>query len=163
VLPDWQALDARLADWPPGLVVNVTDRGARLRNTTLVHPRSVAMVRAPSPKRPALSRLPAPVPRDLAAVRAACHEIGVAGTQGCRTVAAVRENWGTGGAVGATAALRVRFAEGEFARIMGAFSLKVMPHLCTPEPIAPDLLRVLLEELEELSCLAEGLYDIRVE
>jgi hypothetical protein len=35
---DWRALDERLAEWPAGLVFNVNDRGARYRNTTLVHP-----------------------------------------------------------------------------------------------------------------------------
>ena len=37
-LGDWRALDARLADGPVGHVFNITDRGARLRGTTVVHP-----------------------------------------------------------------------------------------------------------------------------
>ncbi|MEO6994653.1 MAG: 6-hydroxymethylpterin diphosphokinase MptE-like protein, partial [Lacunisphaera sp.] len=42
-LGDWRELDARLATRTAPTVINVTDRGARLRGTTVVHPDAFAL------------------------------------------------------------------------------------------------------------------------
>jgi hypothetical protein len=150
---DWRALERRLATWPAGLVTNVNDRGARLGNTTLVHPGQFGLV-APPFDRARLDRLPAPVaPADpaLAAARGPMH---VAGRRGQDEVAALRQTLASSGPAALAAALRPWFADETTAHTLGAFSLKVMPHLLPPIEGDAAFWSGLLDEAEALFALA---------
>lgn len=160
VLADWHALDRRLADWPAGLVINVNDRGARLRNTTVVHPDQFHAPKAAASKRQSLGRLPQPAIPDGPAMRAARAELGSFGARGCRAVAAARAQVESGNLAGAAAGLRALYADEDFARAFGAFSTKAMPQLLAPQEAGEEAFRTLLDEFEELACLAEAVYEM---
>ncbi len=151
---DWQTLDARLASWPSGLVVNVNDRGARLRNTTLVHPARFSLGAGASNKDAALASLaPAQPPgedvrhRALAGVRAA-------GRAGVNRLPALQAALLDGGPDALAGAWRDMFTQSDIGRVLGAFSLKIMPHLVPPIEGGRDRWRGFLDEFAELVELA---------
>jgi len=155
-LGDWRALDARLATWPAGLVVNVNDRGARLRNTTVVHPRQFSFT-GPTGKDDWLAGLaiPSPVaPETMAAALAQlrhCGESCTAALPGLQ--AALAQN----GPTGLVQLFRRLIAEGDTGRALGGFSLKLMPHLLPPIEGDAAFWSGLLDEFAELARLLREL------
>ncbi len=150
---DWRALDRRLAGWPAGLVTNVNDRGAKLGAATLVHPDQFVLS-APPFDRARLDRLPAPAAPADAALAAALAPLRAAGGRGQREIAGLRQTLATGGPAALAAALRPWFADEATAHTLGAFSLKMMPHLLPPIEGDVAFWSGLLDEAEELFALA---------
>ncbi|MGH8018572.1 MAG: 6-hydroxymethylpterin diphosphokinase MptE-like protein [Opitutaceae bacterium] len=158
-----RAFNKRLGELPPGLVVNVNDRGARLASATLVHPGSFDLPARAEAKRRRLWQLAAPSVTDAEGVRAAFAEIGAQGAHGCREAAELRAHLSDGRAAEALAQLRRLFSNETFGRAMGSFALKIMPHLAAGMNDDGEFYAGLVDELEELCCLAEGLYEFKLE
>jgi len=156
-LTDWRDLDARLAEWPPGLVFNVNDRGARLRNATLVHPDRLTSL-PPADKARALAALSAPETADpvvlenaLAPVRAAGQGIGAA-------LPGLRAALTRGSPEAVIVGLRGLLADGNTGRALGAYALKLMPHLLPPTEGDIAFWQTQLDELTELSLLMQAVH-----
>jgi hypothetical protein len=154
VFGDWRALDERLAGWPADLVVNVNDRGARLRNTTIVHPDRFTFESPVTDKVCALAGLAVPSAPDASVMHEAFSRLGDAGRHGASQIPALRAALERGGPPAVVAALRPLFAAQDFGRAMGAFSLKIMPHLVPPVEGDTAFWHALLDELAELAHLA---------
>jgi hypothetical protein len=159
VFGDWRALDERLAGWPANLVVNVNDRGARLRNTTIVHPDRFTFEAAAIEPASLLASLARPAVPDPAAARAAFERLRDAGRHGVAQLPALYRALEGGGPPAVVAALRPLFAAQDFGRAMGAFSLKTMPHLVPPVEGDAAFWRALLDELAALVSLARDIPD----
>jgi len=133
---DWRALDERLAGWPAGLVINVNDRGARFRNTTLVHPRDFAWSTTPATaasKVASLAQLVDVAPASLSAsASSAASRLNAIGRQALSEAPSLRASLASQGPDGAVLRLRRFFGSPDVAQIFGAFSLKLMPHLLPP-------------------------------
>jgi hypothetical protein len=157
-----KALNARLSKLQQGRVINVNDRGAQLDNATLTRPEDFRMELPACDKRRILAQLPPPESETLDTLRAAMSELGSAGAKGCRVAASARATLDGGDMAAAAIMLRELFATGNFGRAMGAFALKIMPHLTTPMTRDPAFWRGLVDELEELSCLAQAVYEVPV-
>ncbi len=151
---DWRTLDRRLAAWPAGLVVNVNDRGARLRNTQLVSPGQFQPDSVSVEKAPLLARLGPPGQEDRPAVDAALRHIAATGARTAAAVEALRDSLQTEGPDALVTGMRVLFHDPTFGRIFGAFSLKVLPHLVPPREKDAAFWSRILDELAELSRLA---------
>lgn len=143
---DWHAMDQRLAEWPPGLVVNVNDRGARLQNTTVVAPQDLALSAPRRDKASALAALaepPAP-----SAVPAITGRARRAAELGRTCVGQARHALAAAGPAGAAQALRRALMDPDCARLLGAQAFKVMPHLVPPIEGDDAFWQTLLEECE---------------
>jgi hypothetical protein len=153
---DWRALDARIAAWPAGLVVNVNDRGARLSNTTLVHPDNFAPESVPAVHPANLDTLLAePVLLEEASslIAAEMRRVGAAAATALpRLRAAVAAN----AVPTVVAEFRAIFGRPEMAQPLGAFSLKLMPHLLPPVNPDPGFWRTLVDEFETLVRIASS-------
>ncbi|OAM88608.1 DUF115 domain-containing protein [Termitidicoccus mucosus] len=157
VIGDWRALDARLADWPPGLVHNVNDRGARLRNTVLVKPDNFRLdVAVPDePKVTALRALDeTSVDRNDSLLQAALQALRRSAALGRERLPSIRKALAQGGPEKAVGHLRLLLVDEGFGRAMGAFALKLMPHLVPPIEGDIAFWTKLIDECEELSELA---------
>lgn len=155
LLGDLRALNQRLAAWPKGLVVNVNDRGARLANTTVVHPAGFGLADPGVAKAPRLEALGPATVRDQGAVDSALLRLAQVAVRHSAVVDALRrgpKGPGVGELVGG---LRVLFSDPSFSKAMGAFSLKLVPLLLPPTDPDPTVWAALLNELSELIDLAE--------
>lgn len=167
VIGDWRALDARLATWPAGLVHNVTDRGARLGNTTVVHPDKLADALAgativdphrlgspvggvPPPRAPA-GEGARPTEEVLAQIASAAER----GRQLLPELRLALQQQGPGAVV---PRLRGLFTDPTLSRVLGSFALKIMPHLVPPIEGDAAFWKTLLDELDELLALAIALH-----
>lgn len=152
---DWQSLNDTLVKWPQGLVYNVIDRGARLTNTTLVAPADWVLPEGGGTKAGRLASLrlteleTAQVEPVLARVR------GVASAH-LRHVERVAAEVGKAGPAYAQQAFRELLKDDDFARLMGAFSLKLMPHLFPPVTGDNAFWQTMAAECLELTRLAAG-------
>ena len=150
VFGDWRALNQRLAGWPPDLVWVVTDRGAKLNHTRVIRPEDLILPPSSVPKTVLLAGLsepfapPATVRHDIASQLAALGQ-GIAGSMSQWQRLLERH-----GPTRLSEALRPLFASSVTGQILGAFSLKLLPHLLPP--VQPDVAqwRSLLEELDQL-------------
>jgi hypothetical protein len=152
----WRALTARLAQLPAGLVRNVNDRGALLANTTLVRPDRFAIDGAPRDKAQMRALLAPPDAPSEAVLAAAMRVVAREGAVGLAAVPGLRSALREGGAPAAAAALGLLFKRPDFARMMGAFSLKMIPHLFQSAEGALPLWKELIDETEELARVAES-------
>jgi hypothetical protein len=156
VLGDWHALDNRLASWPEGLVCNVTDRGARLRHTPVIAPNQLT-VTSNAEKSVALANLSqsaaitsrSPFDADTALLR-----LQSVGARGCAAVPRLLNLLEKQGPAAVVAAMRQLFSDQDFGRGLGAFSMKVMPHLVPPIQTDHAFWRTIIGELQILSDLA---------
>jgi hypothetical protein len=150
---DWRALDQRLAGWPAGLVFNVNDRGARFRNTTLVHPRHFSFAGATHPAKVVpLARLAAS--EASSAPTQACERIRAIGERALREVAPLRSALAAQGPSGAVMQFRRWIADKDSAQAFGAFSLKLMPHLLPPTEGNAAFWSALIDEFSALAEIA---------
>jgi hypothetical protein len=145
-LGDWRALDARLADQAPGRVFNITDRGARLRGTTVIHPGQFTLPAPTAEKGPRLARLTA-VPREHPAV---LTRLAALGARAEAALPVLRRAFAVGGPADLAAAFRPLVTDPELGRALGAFSLKLMPHLVPPTEGDRPFWAGLLEEYAAL-------------
>jgi hypothetical protein len=153
-LREWRTLDERCAGLPAGRVVNVTDRGARLRNTTLVHPDGFALAGAVADPFARLARL---APADSIAEadwRRLVKEIGPAADVGARLIGAARSALAAGDTARSVNGLRAAFRNRPFSALMGNYCLKVLPHLLQPNVADSRLWEQLVTECEELLAVA---------
>jgi hypothetical protein len=151
-LQDWRELDARLAGRSDTQIFNINDRGARLRGTTLVHPDQFAIPPMATPKRERLESLGETAPDPAAPTAlAALNAVG----QRCRqAMPGLRQALADKGPTVLAEGFRLVLRDQECARVLGAFSLKLMPHLVPPIEGEPTFWRSLLDEFEELAALA---------
>lgn len=155
LLGDWRDLDARLAGWPAGLIFNVTDRGAWLSNTTLVHPDNFSVPPFAVDKAELLARLGPPEPVDSGALDGAFAQVRETGRQGAAAVAGLRAALAKGGPPAVAAGFRPLFANQVLGRVLGGFSLKIMPHLMPPLEGDAVFWSSLIDEHAELLALAQ--------
>jgi hypothetical protein len=152
---EWRRLDALCGGLPAGLVFNVTDRGARLSNTTVVRPEAFAPAVPAADKAARLSLLAAPQ-----AVRASewrRMQLALAGLAG-RAAAAIddaRRALRAGDAAKVAGHLAGIFQRKEFSLLFGNYSLRILPHLLRPAETTPAMWEQLLHECAELVALAE--------
>jgi hypothetical protein len=156
-LREWRMLDARCAELPAGLVVNVIDRGARLRNTTLVHPDAFSVAGTPGRRPAALSRLPAPEPIGADEWRRVSEHVRRVACSAAAPVGHAAAALRAGDRPAVVRHLATAFREQAFAQLMGNFGLKVMPHLLQPDLGNAQLWTNLVAECEELIGLAAQL------
>ena len=153
---DWRALDERLAQWPTGLVHNVNDRGARLRNTTLIHPGAFDLSVATAGKLSRLAGLAAPT-ADVRLVEEIAGAIRSVGARIGASIPQLRTALAAGSADRVVAELRRLFADRSMGHVLGAYALKLMPNLLPP--VNPDLAlwETHINELEGLARQAQSL------
>jgi len=153
---DWRVLDARCAGLPAGMVVNVIDRGARFRNTTLVRPADFSLDGRSETKTARLAQLapavsiPEPNARRLfATIRRMAGAVEP-------TIAGAREAFRLGQR-GRVAALMVQaFSQKPFSQLMGNYCLKIVPYLRNPDKIGDIQWREFLAETGALIGLAKN-------
>ncbi|MBC7368203.1 MAG: hypothetical protein H7343_15555 [Undibacterium sp.] len=149
---DPRELDARLAARTASHVFSVTDRGAHPRGTTVVHPTEFFITTARGVKTAPLASLtpePAAQPEALAQLRAI-------GERHHRALPDLRHALAQGGPTALAAAFVPLVPDAEGGRALGAFALKLMPHLVPPIEGDAVLWQMLLDEFAELSALMHG-------
>ncbi len=151
-LGDWRELDARLAARTGVRIFNVNDRGARLRGTTLVHPDRFTLTAPADLKQPRLAALPAAEAEPASA--GVLARIRAVGARGAAAVPALRQVFENGGPAALAAAFPPIMLDAETGRALGAFALKLMPHLVPPIEGEPAFWQSLLAEFEEIAALA---------
>ena len=151
---DWQELDARLAARSDSAVFNVNDRGARLRGTILMHPDHFVLNAPTGSKHEALCQLSSNATDSGSAPETALVRLRDVGETWRGALPSLRRALETGGPAGLAEAFRPILLHPADGRALGAFALKLMPHLVPPIEEDPTLWRTLLVEFEELSALA---------
>ncbi len=158
---DWRALNARLANFPVGTVINVNDRGARFANAPAVQPADWI---APAPsvagaKAERLAVLDSGGRIDAAAERAATiafAELRTCGQRVRSVLPAARSALAARGPEGGAAALRPLLADAAVGRALGGFALKLMPHLLPPIEGDADFWRGLIDECAQMGAALEA-------
>jgi Protein of unknown function DUF115 len=150
VIGDWRALDRRIAEWPKGLVSVVTDRGAKLRNTTVLRPEQFVLPAGELDKEQRLSALTEPPPPTAESIRVVADKLNKFGDYLVHWAPSLRLALETGGPNTLVDKLRPFFAFPENGQMLGAYSLKLMPHLLPPIEMDAELWRVMIGELENL-------------
>ena len=151
-LGDWRALDERLATRSGGQVVNVTDRGARLRGTTVVHPADFSIAPHPTGKTTPLARLNAE-PENHPGVLVRLRTLGA---RAAADLPALHQAFAAGGPTALATAFRPFVTDPDLGRALGAFSLKLMPHLVPPIEGDEAFWASLLEEFAALAHLLQA-------
>lgn len=160
---DWRALNARLANFPSGTVINVNDRGARFENATAVLPADWIAPRqsAAGAKAERLAALAGGEPGDAAAteraIAGAFADLRASGQRVRAALPAVRSALAKRGPEGAAATLRPLLADAAVGRALGGFALKLMPHLLPPTEGDADFWRGLIDECEQLAAALEAM------
>jgi hypothetical protein len=150
VIGDWRALDRRIAGWPRGLVSVVTDRGARLRNTTVVRPEQFLLPSGELNKEQRLSVLSEPLAPPAESFRVVLEKLTRFGSYLVQWAPSLRRALETGGPDRLVDNLRTLFADPENGRMLGAYSLKLMPDLLPPIPEDAALWRLAIGDLENI-------------
>jgi hypothetical protein len=150
VIGDWRALDRRLAGWPAGLVWVVTDCGARLSNTRVLRPEEFALPGAGGQKESRLEGLARPAAATAGQMRMVSEKLGRFGQGLVEWAPALRKALETGGGNAVAGNLRSLFAVPEHGQMLGAYSLKLMPHLLPPVEEEGTDWRGMIDELESL-------------
>ena len=150
VYRDWHYFDHRCAGLPPGLVHNVTDRGARLRNTRLIHPADWALPAAGADKASRLELLaPARALTGPEAAKLQRHLAGLAQNAAAR-IAQARHELAHGQSEKAFLAYSALFQDNHPHPLWGNYTGRVAPYLDLARPISPSLWLRLLEEAQTL-------------
>jgi hypothetical protein len=152
-LGDWRELDARLAARPPGRFFNVNDRGARLRGATVIHPRNFVLDAPPAVKLSPLAALSHTVSGEQSAT-AALNTIRTVGDRWSQAVPGLQQALDRGGPVALADGFRQLVLDPTHGRVLGAFALKLMPHLVPPIEGDRKFWLALLAEFTELASLA---------
>lgn len=156
VIGDWRELDNRLASWPPGLVYNVNDRGARLRGTALVSPNSFDLPPVnESLKMDLLDSLANADSVSISVIQSVAAELRHATSKALANLPAMESDANAGRFKNVITALQQLFSEPAFGRAFGAESLRVMPHLLPPHQPDPALWMTFVQEIAELLRLVE--------
>ena len=153
LLPDIHALNQRLNDWPENLVYNVNDGGAKLHNTTLIHPDQFRPRPAVLEIEQRLILLPPSTcspEKQLQAIGQVFRESGLLLAD---KLPSLHQIFNEQGAEHLANALRDIWSHDDIANSTGAYSFKLLPHLM--HPISEDTAFWIqqLEEINELSKL----------
>jgi hypothetical protein len=154
---EWRALDERCAALPAGLLYNVTDRGARLRNTTVVSPETFWLSGAIKDKVPRLGLLAAPEPiaeRDWRHLRDTLVDLAL---EAQAIIGQARNEFQAGHTQAGAERLSRAFRDKRFSLLFGNYSLKIIPHLVRFGEVEPTLWTQLLDECSDLVTLALNL------
>ncbi|HEY4246630.1 MAG TPA: 6-hydroxymethylpterin diphosphokinase MptE-like protein [Lacunisphaera sp.] len=153
-LGDWRELDARLAARTAPRTINVTDRGARLRGTTVVHPDGFTLD-FPLLDRSALaSALEAEAAHEpVAATRKALHTVG---DRCAQAIPGLRHALDRRGPAALATAFTPLVLDPDIGRAFGAYALRLMPHLVPPIEGDHAHWQTLLDEFAELAELARN-------
>lgn len=157
MIGDWRALDDRVAAWPAGLVVNVNDRGARLRNAILAHPSTFSPPDGPPLAKESLLPLPpadAPPPAALASAEQEAIRVGGRLLAAAPVLRAALDPLNAPALARDLARL---LQEPHVGHVLGAYSLKLMPALLPPHSSDPQEWTALVDEMLELAHLAAEL------
>jgi hypothetical protein len=155
-LGDWRALDERLAARTSPHVFNVNDRGARFRGTTLMHPDQFTLDALEGAKHAALAAV-APLESDSPTISAALTRLRTTAAKAHRALPDLQCALDRGGPAALAAAFRPLLTDRECSRFLGAFALKLMPHLVPPIEGDAAFWRKLVTEFAELTTFAEPL------
>ncbi len=170
-LGDWRALDARLAARTSPTIYNVTDRGARLRGTIVVPPDRFTLSAPTLAKESALAALPDIAsatlsggsarerrddsPSATASADAALARLRAAGQRCVAAVPQLRAALARGGPAALANLFPETVIDPDCGRgVLGAFALKLMPHLVPPIEGDTAFWAALLDEYAELAHLA---------
>lgn len=147
---DWRSLDQRLSSWPVGLVTNVNDRGARFRNTTIVHPNHFTFDNTLNHKKDRLTQLSSPSISDSSAF-IAMNRIGDSLSFAFQQIQTLRSAFDQHGSVGALNFFRQLMVREDIQIAFGAFTFKILPHLIDPVGENSTDWPELIREFEALS------------
>ena len=153
-LDDWQELDARLASRTAPRVFNVTDRGARLRGTTLIHPDQFTLDAPIGVKHARLAGLSSESSSNDPAIARALNRLSAVGEECHRALPELKRALERKGPAALAEAFRPLLVDPSSGRALGAFALKLMPHLVPPIEGDRAFWETLLSEFEELATLA---------
>jgi hypothetical protein len=151
-------LDARCAKLPAGLVLNVIDRGARLRNTTLVRPSDFSVDDHSGTKTARLARLAPAESIPESNCQQLFDVIRRVSAAAKPTIAGAREALQRGQRGQVATLLIQAFMQKPFSQLMGNYCLKVIPHLLRSEAVDDDRWNQLITETGELLGLAGNLH-----
>jgi len=147
---DWRALNARLATFAPGTVLNVNDRGARLENAPAVQPNEwIAPLACAKDAR--LTALAPAAAADVPALVARLEELQRCGRRISAALPELRALLASLGPESVAAALWPLLADATLGRALGGFALKLMPHLLPPTEGDATFWNGLIAELEQLA------------
>ncbi len=149
VIGDWRALNRRLAALPAGLVRVVTDRGARLSNTMVVRPEEFVLPMMLTPKDALLDAMRAVAP-PAAPLKPIADKLDRIGQHLAGWMPFLQEVLEASGPALLVDHLRSFLAVPENAQILGAYSLKLMPHLLPPVVGEATEWKEIIEELGTL-------------
>jgi hypothetical protein len=155
---EWRMLDARCAKLPAGLVLNVIDRGARLRNTTLVRPSDFSVDDHSGTKTARLARLAPAESIPESNCQQLFDVIRRVSAAAKPTIAGAREALQRGQRGQVATLLIQAFMQKPFSQLMGNYCLKVIPHLLRSEAVDDDRWNQLITETGELLGLAGNLH-----
>jgi hypothetical protein len=149
-LREWRLLDRHCAKLMPGRVWNVIDRGARLSNTTLIHPDRFSIEAGAVNKTESLTRLAAGekmADADWEKLAASIREIA----NGMKpTITAAQSALRAGDCARVQRSLAAMFRDQAAAALMGSYALKVLPHLLQPTEATAELWTELVKECATL-------------
>lgn len=153
-LGDWRALDERLAARTRPHVFNVNDRGARFRGTTLIPPDQFALDAPEGAKHAALAAV-APLASDAPAISTALTRLRATAANARRALPDLQRALDRGGPAALATAFRPLLTDPECSRFLGAFALKLMPHLVPPIEGDAAFWRKFVTEFAELTAFVE--------
>ena len=151
VIGDWRKLNDQLAQWPEGLVWVVTDRGAKLTNTTVMRPEDFTLPSTGQEKSALLARLPSAAAASPEVLRAVVGEYAQCSRLIQKCLPGIRASLARGDIPSTAKQLLPLFSDQHTGMILGAFSLKLMPHLVPPLEQERGVWDTLVAELAGLS------------
>jgi hypothetical protein len=155
---EWSKFDSRCSGLPRGLGVNVIDRGARIRNTTVVRPADFALASRGESKAARLARLGAADSIPEADARKLFDNIRRVAAATNPMIAEAREALKQKQLNRVAGLLVHAFTQKPFSQLMGNYTLKVIPHLLRSETVECDQWDQLITETGDLLALAGNLH-----
>jgi hypothetical protein len=156
IFAEWSYLDNRCAALQPGLVHNVIDRGARLRNTTLVHPDNFAADPTWPDKSHPLGQLAAAESIDEHDWGRLRDTVVRLARKAEKFITLARSELKSGRQQRAVQALATLFGDKQFVLIFGNYTTKMLPHFVRSAAANPQLWHRLIDECHELRTLAKN-------
>jgi len=150
VLGDWKALDERIVGYPEGTVIVVSDRGAKLRNTTVIRPEELSLPLTSVSPKDKLDSLPEPAETARASITQIKIKINQFGKNMESVLPQLRRQVQSGAIQEVVQWFRRLLVMEDAGKMLGAYSLKLMPCLLPPVETDKAFWENILNELEEL-------------
>jgi hypothetical protein len=154
---EWRKLNSRCAALPTGLLFNVTDRGARLSNTTVVLPECFSIDARPDAKAAKLAALALPEAPNAATTQQLFKLIRTTATRAEPILDRASRLLQGGVSDRAVSLLASAFRDQAFCQLIGNYCLKIMPHLKQPHAGDAAFWSELVAECQGLIALAKTL------